>query len=86
MRVWRLRGAVVFGELMVKGRSGIGGEKRMMRKRDDVILAVGGRWRGGWGKRRILIVIEDMMEMKVFWGYQLKHCSIAYDLDISMQI
>lgn len=50
MRVWRLRGVVVVGELMVKERSGIGGEKRMMRKRDDVILVVGGRWRGRVGK------------------------------------
>lgn len=47
MMVWRLRGVVVVGESMVKGRSGIGGEKRMMRKRGGVILAVGGLRRGG---------------------------------------
>ena len=46
MMVWRLRGVVVVGESLVKGRAGIGGEKRMMRKRGDVILAVGGLRRG----------------------------------------
>lgn len=32
---------------MVRGRSGIGGEKRTTRNRGDAILVVGGRWNGG---------------------------------------
>lgn len=32
---------------MVRGRSGIGGEKRTTRNRGDAILVVGERWNGG---------------------------------------
>lgn len=55
MRVWRLSGVVVVGESMVRGRSGMGGEKRMTRKRGDVILSLGG---GGGGLRRRQLYIS----------------------------
>ena len=49
MRAWTLSEVVVVGESMVRGRSGMGGEKRMTRRRGDVILGLGG---GGGGLRR----------------------------------
>lgn len=86
MKVWRLRGVVVIGESTVRGRSGIGGEKRMMRKRGDVIIVVGGRWRAEEEKGGCRREESCMMEVRVFLENRFTHHQIFPKVDFNIII